>query len=64
MVLKSEFRFRIIPALGVRALDDSDLSMVGYLLELCCESPPTGAIMMMRWPSSMRSPQVLPLISG
>jgi hypothetical protein len=32
--LKSRFRFWIIPALGDRALDASNLLMVGYLLEL------------------------------
>jgi hypothetical protein len=32
--LKSGFKFRISPVLGVRASDASDLPMVGYPLEL------------------------------
>jgi hypothetical protein len=32
-----EVKFRTKPPLDVRALDDSDLPMVGYLLELLCD---------------------------
>jgi hypothetical protein len=64
MALMSGFRFRIFLSLGVRASDASDLLMVGYLLELFYEGPPAGATMMMRWPSLVRFPQVLPPILG
>jgi hypothetical protein len=47
----SGFRFRIILSMGIQALDASDVSMVGYLLELFYEGAPTGATMMMRWSS-------------
>jgi hypothetical protein len=56
--------FRIIPSLCARASDASVLPMVWYLLELFCEDPPAGATMMMRRPSSVGSPHVLPPISG
>jgi hypothetical protein len=36
-MLKFGFKFRTKPSLGVRASDSSDLSMVGYLLELLCD---------------------------
>jgi hypothetical protein len=42
MALKSGFRFQIIPLLGIRASDASDLSMVGYQLELLCDGSPAG----------------------
>jgi hypothetical protein len=46
--LKSEFRFRMKPPLGVRASDASDLSMVGYLLEVLFDQSPFGATMQIR----------------
>jgi hypothetical protein len=64
MALKSEFRFWIILSLGVRALDASDLPMVGYLLELLCEVAPVGATMIMRRPSLVEFQQVLSPILG
>jgi hypothetical protein len=42
MTLKFRFKFQIMPALGVRASDASDLPMVGYLLELLCDGSPFG----------------------
>jgi hypothetical protein len=62
--MKSRFIFWIIPSLDVRALDASDLPMMGYQLELLCEGPPARATMMIRWPSLVESPHVLPPISG
>jgi hypothetical protein len=47
-VLKFGFRFQIIPSLGVRASDASDLLMVGSRLELLCEGPLGEATMMIR----------------
>jgi hypothetical protein len=64
MALKSGFKFRIIPSSDVRASDASDLPMVGYLLELCCEGPLAGASMIMSRPSSVGSSQVLPQSQG
>jgi hypothetical protein len=46
--LKFGFRFQIIPSLGVRASDASDLLMVGSRLELLCEGPLGEATMMIR----------------
>jgi hypothetical protein len=53
MALKSGFKFRTNLLLGVRASLASDLSMMGYLLELFYEGGPVGATMMMRQPSSV-----------
>jgi hypothetical protein len=46
--LKSGYKFQTKPPLGVRASDASDLSMVGYLLELLCDQSPFGATIRMR----------------
>jgi hypothetical protein len=46
--LKSGYKFQTKPPLGVRASDASDLSMVGYLLELLCDRSPFGATIRMR----------------
>jgi hypothetical protein len=43
--LKSGFRFQAKPPLGVRASDASDLSMVGYLLEVLLDRSPFRAAM-------------------
>jgi hypothetical protein len=51
-MLKSEFSFRAKPALGVRASDTSDLSMVGYLIELVCDQSLFGATIRKRQPPS------------
>jgi hypothetical protein len=64
MTLKYRFRFWIIPWLGVRALDTSDLLMVGYLLELLCDGSLIGATIKIRRPSPVESTQVLILILG
>jgi hypothetical protein len=46
--LKSGYKFQTKPPLGVRTSDASDLSMVGYLLELLCDRSPFGATIRMR----------------
>jgi hypothetical protein len=48
MAFKSKLRFWIIPSLGVRASNTSDLLMVGYLLELLCDGSSFEATMKMR----------------
>jgi hypothetical protein len=63
-MLKSGFRFWIIPSLDVQASNASDLPMVGCLLDLLCEGAPTGATMMIRRSSSAEFEHVLPPISG
>jgi hypothetical protein len=62
--LKSGFRFRTKPPLGVRASDASILPMVGYLLELLCDRSPFGGTMQIRQPSSTVSPQAPASILG
>jgi hypothetical protein len=62
--LKSRFRFRTSPALGVWAPDVSDLPIVGYPLELLQDRSPFGATIRMRRLSFADFPQVLALISG
>jgi hypothetical protein len=54
--LKSRFRFWIIPLLGVRALDASDLLMVGYLLELLYDGSLARTTRRVRRPSPAESP--------
>jgi hypothetical protein len=62
--LKSGFRFRTNPALGVWASDVSDLPIVGYPLELLHDQSPFGATIRMRLLSSTDFPHVLAPISG
>jgi hypothetical protein len=62
--LKSGFRFRANPTLGVWAWDFSDLPIVGYQLELLRDRSPFGAIIRMRWMSSVDLPQALVSILG
>jgi hypothetical protein len=62
--LKSWFRFRVNPALGVWASDVSDLPIVRYPLELLWDRSPFGATIRMRQQSSVDFPQALALISG
>jgi hypothetical protein len=64
MALNSGFRFRTIALLGVQPSDASDLTTVGYLLELLCDGSPAGATMKIGWPSPVESPQVLIPILG
>jgi hypothetical protein len=61
--LKSRFKFRTKPPLGVQASDASDLSTVGYLLELLCDRSPFGVTMHIRWPPFVGSTQALVSIS-
>jgi hypothetical protein len=60
MVLKSRFRFRIIPSLDVWAMDAFDLLIVGYLLELLYDGASVRATMMIWRPLSVEFQQVLP----
>jgi hypothetical protein len=62
--LKSGFNFQTKPPLGVRALNTSDLPMVGYLLEVLFDRSPFGITMQIRRPPSTGSPQALASISG
>jgi hypothetical protein len=62
--LKSGFRLRINPALGVRASNASDLLIVQYLLELLCDRSPFGATIKIRRPSPAEFPHVMIPISG
>jgi hypothetical protein len=64
MTLKSEFRFRTNPALGVWALDITDLPIIGYPLELLWDRSPFKATIRMRRLSSTEFPQALAPISG
>jgi hypothetical protein len=64
MTLKSWFRFRTNPMLGIWAPDVSDLPMVGYPLELLQDRSPFEATIRMRRLSSANFPQALALISG
>jgi hypothetical protein len=50
--------------LGVWAPDVSDLSIVGYPLELLQDRSPFGATIRMRWMSPVDFPQALAPISG
>jgi hypothetical protein len=63
-VLKSGFRFRTTPVLGVWASDASDLSIVGYPLELLRDRSPFGTTIRMRQLSSTEFSQALAWISG
>jgi hypothetical protein len=62
--LESRFKFWIIPLLGVRASDASDLPMVGYLLELLCDGSLARANIKIKRPSPAESLQVPIPISG
>jgi hypothetical protein len=62
--LKSGFKFRIKPPFGVQASDASDLSMMGYLLEMLCDRSQFGATMQIMRPLSAGSLQALVPISG
>jgi hypothetical protein len=62
--LKSGFRFWTKPPLGVRALDASDLPMVGYLLVLLYHWSPFEPTMKIRRPPSAGSPLALVPILG
>jgi hypothetical protein len=62
--LKSGFRFRANPALGVWASDVFDLPIVGYPLELLQDQSLFRATIRMRRLSSANFPQVLAPISG
>jgi hypothetical protein len=64
MTLKSGFRFRANPALGVSVSDVPDLPIVGYPLELLRDQSPFGATIRMRRLSSADFPQALAPISG
>jgi hypothetical protein len=46
--LKSGFKFRTKPPLGVQVSDASDLPMVEYLLEVLFDRSPLGATMQKR----------------
>jgi hypothetical protein len=46
--LKSGFKFRTKPSLGVQVSDASDLPMVGYLLEVLFDRSPLEATMQIR----------------
>jgi hypothetical protein len=59
MALMSEFRFWTNPALVVWASDVSDLSIVGYPLELLQDRSSFGATIKMRWLSSAEFPHAL-----
>jgi hypothetical protein len=62
--LKSGFRFRPNPTLGVWAPDVSDLPIVGYPLELLRDRSPFGATIRMSRMSSADFPQALAPILG
>jgi hypothetical protein len=62
--LKSGFRFRTNPTLGVWASHVSDLPIVGYPLELLWDRSPFGATIRMRWLSIVDFLEALSPISG